>query len=578
MKSILRVFLIMLLALFNAGIVWAGVFLFQNAYYELGIVLLTLLVLIDFFVFNPKAYPYRYTIPALILLFVLVLYPIYFTVKIAFTNYGTGHLMTRQEAIERILFDPNFTYVPEDSTPVNYMVFSVYEGLKPTEDFLILFEDGGRIFLAEKPVVTKKSGNEVLLRESTLFPVKEGTVQLDGTTYEFVPWPVSSLEDVDAITSNGKVYKPLYSPDDPSLKKNEPFFKVNIAQKHLNRAEFWYDDQMLMLRISESGKWYFYPVKRLYSLSLEESFENGKIVTKLVVKNNLTGRKLAEKDGAFYDYDRNGKEIFVVGYMDYIGFKNFSRIFTDPKISGPFFKVFTWTFTWAALSVLFTFAIGLSLALVLNDRTLRGRNIYRTLLIIPWAVPAFISVLVWRNGMFNETYGILNRFVLPLLGLEPVKWFNDPFWAKVAVLTVNTWLGFPYMMAVSLGALQSIPEELYEAASIDGAGRWRRFWTITFPLLMTTVAPLLVGSFAFNFNNFVNIYLLTGGGPAMAGATTPVGHTDILISYVYKLAFEGGRGQDFGFASAISIIIFFLVGGISFVNFKLSGAFEEVSE
>lgn len=577
MKGLLKIFLILFLAVFNAGMVWAGIFLFQNSYYELGIVLLTLLVLIDYFIFNPKAYPYRYTIPALILLFVLVLYPIYFTVKVAFTNYGTGHLMTKQEAIERILFDPNYTYVPENAEPVEYMVFSVFDGLNPTEDFVVLFEKDGNIYIAERPVVTKRSGKEILLRESTLFPVKDGTAEVNGKVYEIVPWP-ASIKEVNAVYSDGKIYKPLYSPEEVSLKRYEPFFKVNVVQKYLNRAEFWLEDQSYMFRIGENGEWNFYPVKRLYSLSFEESLENGRITTKLVVKNNLTGRHLVEREGAFYDYDENGREFFVIGYMEYIGFKNFSRIFTDPKIAGPFFKVFTWTFTWAALSVLFTFAIGLSLALVLNDKTLKGKNVYRTLLIIPWAVPAFISVLVWRNGMFNETYGILNRFVLPFLGLDPVKWFNDPFWAKVAVLTVNTWLGFPYMMAVSLGALQSIPEELYEAAAIDGAGKWRRFWTITFPLLMTTVAPLLVGSFAFNFNNFVNIYLLTGGGPAMAGTTTPVGHTDILISYVYKLAFEGGRGQDFGFASAISIIIFFLVGGISFVNFKLSGAFEEVSE
>jgi maltose/maltodextrin transport system permease protein len=125
------------------------------------------------------------------------------------------------------------------------------------------------------------------------------------------------------------------------------------------------------------------------------------------------------------------------------------------------------------------------------------------------------------------------------------------------------------MMVVSLGALQSIPEDYYEAAAIDGANKWQRFWKITFPLLMTTIAPLLVGSFAFNFNN--------GGGPAMPNTTTPAGSTDILISYTYKLAFEGGRGQDFGFASAISIIIFFIVGTLSFINFRLSGSFEEVN-
>jgi maltose/maltodextrin transport system permease protein len=220
----------------------------------------------------------------------------------------------------------------------------------------------------------------------------------------------------------------------------------------------------------------------------------------------------------------------------------------------------------------------LSFALVLNNNTLKGRSIYRTLLIIPWAIPAFISVLIWKNGFFNETYGIINKFIVSgLFNKDSIQWMTNPFWAKVAVLIVNTWLGFPYMMTVSLGALQSIPDELYEAASIDGASKSQRFWKITFPLLMTTVAPLLVGSFAFNFNNFVNIYLLTGGGPAIPNTSTPAGATDILISYTYKLAFEAGRGQDFGFASAISILIFFIVAGISFVNFRISGSFEEVN-
>jgi len=230
---------------------------------------------------------------------------------------------------------------------------------------------------------------------------------------------------------------------------------------------------------------------------------------------------------------------------------------------------------WSLFSVLLSFLIGLVFALALNNERLRGRNVYRTLLIIPWAVPYFISVLTWKNGILNETYGILNKIILPFLGLDPVKWFNDQYWAKLACIIVNTWLTFPYMMTISLGALQSIPDELYEVAAIDGAGKWQNFRHITFPLLLTVVAPLLISSFAFTFNNFTLIYLLNSGGPPMVGATTPAGHTDILISYVYKLAFEG-RGQEFGFASAISVIIFVLVGGISLLNFKISGAFEEI--
>lgn len=148
----------------------------------------------------------------------------------------------------------------------------------------------------------------------------------------------------------------------------------------------------------------------------------------------------------------------------------------------------------------------------------------------------------------------------------------------MALFLVNLWLGYPYMMIVTLGALQSIPSELYEAALVDGARPWDVLRTVTLPLLMVAVSPLLVGSFAFNFNNFNVIYLVTGGGPPMAGAQTPAGHTDILISYTYRLAFQGGQGTQFGFAAAISMLIFIIVAVVSAINFRLTGAFEEVSE
>lgn len=576
MKNIIKLLLWFLLALLNVAFFWAGVFLFQNEYYELSIVLFSLLFLIDFFIINPKGYPYRYVIPALALLFVLVLYPIYFTFKVAFTNYGTGHFMSRQEAIERLLYDPNFSYVV-DSTPVSYKVFVVYDGLSPTEDFVILFRISDTIYLGEKPRPVVARGQEVLLSQFNLIPVIDETVSLNGDTFRIVPWP-ADLSEINLVVRNDTTYKSFYSPDDEILRLNAPYFKSRIAQNHLVNAEYVLPDgKKLALRIAPDGEWRFMHVERLYRLAYKEVYDGGKMKIKTTVVNNLTGREVIEKEGAFYDVDENGNETFLVGFIDFVGWKNFLRIVKDPKVSGPFFRIFLWTFVWAVLSVVLSLAVGLPFALVLNNPRLRGRNLYRTLLIIPWAIPVFISALVWRNGLLNETYGVINKFLLPLLGLDPVKWFNDPFWARVGVLLVNVWLTFPYMMTISLGALQSIPPELYEVAAIDGAGRFRRFVHITFPLLMTIIAPLLVSSFAFSFNNFTIIYLITGGGPPIPNSTTPTGYTDILISYVYKLAFEGGQGQDFGFASAISILIFFLVGGISFVNFKLSGAFEEVS-
>ena len=571
MKILIKVIGWFFLLIFNAFLFWSIVFLFTHDLKGLSVVLLIILLMIDFFVFNRKAYPFRYLIPALFFLFVLVLYPIYFTIKTAFTNYGTGHLITKEEALYRLLTDPNFTYIKNEKNPIPYSVFCVYNGIKPTDDFLIIFEIAGKLYIGFKPFPKEKRGSEILLSEGKLSTI-------ENVKYLQIIPEAGNLNEIKIIKLKDKVYKLLYNLDIPETTKFSAFFKTAIGQKYLSKAEYVHPDiGKIALRIAKDGKWRFFRVERLYRLSYVEEMVGNKLKTKIVVVNSRTGRKLIEKDGAFYDIDDDGNKHFVIGYISYVGTRNFERIVKDPKIAGPFMKIFIWNFIWASLSVILTFAVGLGFALILNDKHLRARVIYRTLLIIPWAVPAFISVLVWRNGMFNETYGVINRFLLgKVFNLDPIKWFNDPFWAKFACLTVNTWLGFPYMMTVSLGALQSIPEELYEVSSIDGANKWQRFWKITFPLIMTTVAPLLVGSFAFNFNNFVNIYLLTQGGPPIPGTTTPAGATDILISYTYKLAFEGARGQDFGFASAISVIIFFLVAGISFVNFKISRAFEEV--
>lgn len=245
-------------------------------------------------------------------------------------------------------------------------------------------------------------------------------------------------------------------------------------------------------------------------------------------------------------------------------------------MSGPFGRVFAWTVTFAALSVITTFVLGLTLAVLLNDPYLKFRQLYRVLVIVPYAVPAFISILVWK-GLLNVNLGIINHVLMQLFHLK-IPWFSDPMWAKVAIILVNLWLGYPYMMIVSLGALQSIPGELYEAALVDGASWWQRFSKITLPLLLMPLAPLLIGSFAFNFNNFTLIYLLTGGGPPIPGAQTPAGATDILLSYTYNLAFKGGVGNQYGLAAAVSMIIFLIIATISAINFRFTGALEDLSK
>lgn len=260
------------------------------------------------------------------------------------------------------------------------------------------------------------------------------------------------------------------------------------------------------------------------------------------------------------------------GWSINVGFDNFAKAFTDSSIRTALGSVTAWTFAFALLSVATTFFLGLFLALVFNDLRMKGRKIYRVISILPYAFPAFLGGLVWA-GMLNKDFGFVNQV---LFGGAPIPWLTDPWLAKFSVLWVNLWLGFPYMFLVCTGALQSIPDELAEAAKIDGAKPFQVFRLIKLPLLLVSVAPLLISSFAFNFNNFNVIYMLTEGGPRLEGAGLNVGSTDILISMVYKVAFVGSQ-RDYGLASAFSIIIFVLVSVIAVISFKQTKALEELN-
>ena len=266
----------------------------------------------------------------------------------------------------------------------------------------------------------------------------------------------------------------------------------------------------------------------------------------------------------------DGEEL-VPGWRVLVGFENFAKMFTDSRLSGPFFQILVWTFAFAILSVATTFALGLFMAVIFNDPLVKGRRFYRAMFILPYAFPGFLAALVWK-GMLNKEFGIINE---TLLGGADINWLGDGNLAKLAILGVNLWLGFPYMFLITTGALQSIPGELHEAGVMDGAGPWRRFRSITFPLLLVSVAPLLIASFAFNFNNFSLIYMLTGGGPNFPGAPVVIGETDILISMVYAVAFESGVKQ-YGLASALSILIFVMVGVISWLGFRQTRKLEEI--
>jgi len=300
-----------------------------------------------------------------------------------------------------------------------------------------------------------------------------------------------------------------------------------------------------------------------------------KATKQLYVYDEAQDAMIDQRDGTVYVNDEgiftaaDGRKLSP-GFPVSVGFENFTKIFTDPAIRGPFMIIFVWTFIWAFLSVLETFVLGLLLALNMNSPNIPMQRLLRVLLIVPYAIPPFITVKVWV-GLLNPVLGIIGTKWDP-------GWFTDPFWAKIGILMVNLWLGFPYMFLIITGALQSIPSDIYEAAKVDGAGPFFQFRRLTLPLLLVSIGPLLIGSFAFNFNNFAIIDLYNAGGPPIPGAGTPAGYTDILISYTYRMAFGGARGSDYGLAAAISIIIFIIVGLVTIFNFRYTGQLEEVSE
>jgi arabinogalactan oligomer/maltooligosaccharide transport system permease protein len=223
----------------------------------------------------------------------------------------------------------------------------------------------------------------------------------------------------------------------------------------------------------------------------------------------------------------------------------------------------------ALLSVLVCFFAGFMLALALNDDRIKGKKIWRSFLLLPYAVPGMISLLIWSQFL-NTDYGMINK----LIGVH-INWLGDPMLAKVAIIFVQLWMGFPYMFIVCTGALQSIPTEVREAARIDGASGMATTFRIILPLLLISVAPLLVASFAFNFNNFNAIELLTQGAPFQPGQFTR-GSTDILISMIYRQAF-GGSGTDFGFASAMSVLLFILTGLLAVFQLRFTRKLEDLA-
>jgi arabinogalactan oligomer / maltooligosaccharide transport system permease protein len=457
-----------------------------------------------------RAVPMKYLMPGLLFLLALQVWPIVYTVGTAFTNFGDGHRVSKQESIDSIIAN-SVQEVPGSSR--YKLTVAVKEGAD--------IATAPPVFLLTDPKGKTLLGDASGLEDLTADGVEKSPV---GKVTAAPGYTILNARQVNARKDLATFAVP--TPDGGGIKR------VGLSEAFEGKPSVSYDEATDTLTDSATKKQY------------------------------------VARNAAWVPKDGQG-EAFAQGWKENVGLKNFTRVLTDDTLRTGFVKIFLWNMFFAVFSVLSTFLLGMLLALLLNDPRLRGKAIYRSLLILPYALPTFITALVWKS-MYNQDFGLINSYT----GLN-VDWLGNPWAAKAAILVTNLWLGFPYMFIVCTGALQSIPGDVREAARIDGANAFRMLRSIIMPLLLVAVGPLLIASFAFNFNNFTLIFLLTGGGPFDAGNAS-IGSSDLLITYAYRLAFSGTT-PNYGFAAAVSIFIFIIVALLSYSGFRRTKSLEEVN-
>jgi len=288
-----------------------------------------------------------------------------------------------------------------------------------------------------------------------------------------------------------------------------------------------------------------------------------------MIVNQQTGDTYKPINGTFTS--ETGEEL-TPGYIVFIGLGHYNDFLGNKGYREPLSKILVWNILFTFLSVFFSFGVGLIATIMFDD--LPGKRIIRALLIIPWPIPVLISILIWRY-MLHPDLGFVAPILEALFGSSP-NWFQDVFWTRFGLVMVNVWLSYPYFYVITAGALRAIPEEIYSAALVDGANEWQKFYYITLPLLLRILTPLLIASLTFNFNNFNVIYIFNFGFPAMAGTIVPMGQSDILISFIYRLAFISSNVADYGLAAAISVILFLLIGSVVLLQIRYTNMFKEV--
>jgi len=472
-----------------------------------------LLLAADVVYFTKRALPLKYLLPGLIFLFVFQIFTLGYTGYVAFTNYGTGHAGTQQQAIDATVIQGERRVEDSADYPL-----SVVQGFGGELGFAIADDDTVRVGTALEP----------------LSEVDGAEIGSTGAPSEVPGWTV--IPRADLLT-------------DQELQQQVVGLRVPVSD----------DPNDGSVRTREGTTGVIYTSTMVWDPEAQTMTDT---VSGTVYTANDRGSFVAE-DGTR----------LPTGWFVNVGFDNFVRAVTDGDLAVPLLQVTLWTFAFAILTVLTSFGLGLLFAMIYNDPRVRGRKILRTLFILPYAFPAFMSALLWR-GMLNSEFGVVND--LFFFGAD-INWLGDPWLARLSILFVNLWLSYPYWFLVCTGALQAMPSETLEAATIDGAGRLRQFRSIILPLLLVSTAPLAIASFAFNFNNFTIIYMLTGGGPNFQNSSTGLGGTDILISAIYQISGVAGGTADYGLASALSIIVFIVIGVISALAFRQTRKLEELS-
>jgi len=500
---------IVLLGLFDALMIYTLMMAIGAKSWVLLVLIAVVTLAVNVIYLPPnRMLPGKYLAPGIIFLIIFAVSVTLYTVIVSFTNYGDGHNSTKQDAI--VAIQKQNQQRVQDS---------------PEFPAAVATKDGALWLLIVDPSTDQvRAGSE----ERPLQDVDDAEVDSLGRPKAARGFNVLSFADISSRQSEIAELSVPVSED-----TNEGFLRTTTGSVAYQYRSTMHYDKDADTFTSPDGKTY--------------------------------------RDGGAGAYiDDNGNQINP-GWRIGVGFDNYKSALTEPSIREPFLRVLAWTFAFAILSVLTTFALGLGLAMVFNVK-LFGQRFYRVIMILPYAFPAIMMTMVWA-GMFNRDFGFINQV---LFGGSSIPWLTDPFLAKVSLLIVNLWLGFPYQFLVASAALTSIPHDVVEAAEVDGATSWQIFRTIKLPLLMVSLAPLLISSFAFNFNNFNLVYMLTKGGPRMLDTNLDVGSSDILISMVYKVAF-GDASRLYGLGSAFAVLIFIIVGVISAIGFRQTRALEDLN-